>query len=58
MANNEEKPATAAELAARLAQARQDTVDSVARPLETPVFRTDEAGAVLLRDGRKLKEQS
>lgn len=56
MANDEQEPLTAAQLAARVAAARQQTLDAIARPVEPPIFRTADDGAVLLRDGRKIEE--
>jgi len=55
VANDEQKPVPVSELAARLSQARQDTLDSIAHPVERPVFRTTDDGKVLLRNGATLE---
>lgn len=57
MADEETQPIFGDQLRARLAAARQETLAGVERPTEHPVFRLQEDGSVLLRNGTKIEKR-
>lgn len=55
MADEKEQPLLGEQLTAQLRTSRQQTLDAVSRPTESPVFRVQDDGSVRLRGGQVVE---